>query len=280
MKNKILKKIHQILIEYEFNNNFDFEEITNLCLEDLQAFSAKDPSSNNDMNYIFETYISFLAVLYYRIAHKLFTTGNHYIARLISENCKILTGIEIHPAANIGKRFVIDHGIGTVIGETTTIGDDCYILQCVILGALHIANNTKNKRHPIIGNNVEIGSYTKIFGPVIIKDNTKISPGSIIRNNIPSNSKVLSIGIIQIVLNKTFIKLLGYQKKENNSIIFYFSNLNEIINKNIKISFNNVLIKNWNKVENNLILYNISNLDSLNEYVIYFINLTEFRIKI
>lgn len=126
----------------------------------------KDPSSNGDIFYIFETYKSYQAVLYYRIAHSLQEKEKFYYARKLSEEAKTLTGIEIHPKAKIGKNFVIDHGVGTVIGETS-----------------------------IIGNNVEIGGFSRIFGAVKIGDNVKISPHSIIRTNIPSNSKVLALGI-------------------------------------------------------------------------------------
>lgn len=108
-------------------------------------------------------------------------------AKKISEYLKVKTGIEIHPASKIGNNFVIDHGVGTVIGETCIIGDNCYFLQNIILGSSKIALNEHGSRHPIIGNNVEIGGFVRIFGRVIIGQNVKISPHSIIYENVPDN---------------------------------------------------------------------------------------------
>ncbi len=113
----------------------DLKIILNKAYDDLQAYSKRDPSSNNDMKYILHTYLSYRAVLYHRVAHAVYSSGAADTARKISEYTKLKTGIEIHPACNIGRRFVLDHGVGTVIGETTVIGDDCYFLQNVILGA-------------------------------------------------------------------------------------------------------------------------------------------------
>jgi serine O-acetyltransferase len=120
----------------------------------------------------------------------------------ISEYIKVRTGIEIHPAAKIGKNFVIDHGVGTVIGETCVIGDNCYFLQQIILGASKIAKNKEGFRHPIIGNNVEIGSFVRIFGRVKIGNNVKISPYSVIYKDIPDNY------IVTFNDNKQYIKAI------------------------------------------------------------------------
>jgi len=103
---------------------------------------------------------------------------------------KIKTGIEIHPEAENGERFVIDHGMGTVIGETCEIGHDCYILQNVILGSSRIVG-PKGKRHPSLGNNVEIGGFSRLFGPIHVGDNVKISPYSVITTDIPSHSSLI-----------------------------------------------------------------------------------------
>jgi len=114
-----------------------------------------------------------------------------YIAKSITEKAKLESGIEIHPAAKIGDYFVIDHGVGTVIGETCEIGEHCYILQGVILGSTGIAYNPLEKRHPTLGNNVEIGAHARILGPITIGDNVKVSPYSVIREDIPSNTSVI-----------------------------------------------------------------------------------------
>lgn len=212
IQQKIFNKIEKILKEYDIYEEVNISKIVQFCLDDLITFAKKDPSSNGDIFYIFETYKSYQAVLYYRVAHSLQEKEKFYYARKLSEEAKTLTGIEIHPKARIGKNFVIDHGVGTVIGETSIIGDDCYILQYVVLGASHIANNFQGQRHPIIGNNV------------------KISPHSIIRTNIPSNSKVLSLGINQFTLQgESKFKFNGYLKEEEKITFFFNSSLYNLI---------------------------------------------------
>ena len=132
----------------------------------------------------------------YRIAnfiHKNFDEEFFKIkARKISEHTKSITGIEIHPNATIGEYFIIDHGFGTVIGETSIIGDYCYILQGVILGSKGISNNNSNKRHPTIGNHVEIGAFCRLFGNITIGNNVFISPHNIITKDISNNTKVIT----------------------------------------------------------------------------------------
>ncbi|EAA7556552.1 serine acetyltransferase [Salmonella enterica] len=177
----------------------DINLINRLCYDDLYALSEKDPAGRQDLNYIAITYSSYFAVLSYRISHFLYDKGLFLDAKIISENAKIKTGIEIHPAAIIGKRFVVDHGTGTVIGETSIIGEDCYILQSVIIGSSGIANNPIGKRHPVIGNNVEIGAFVNLLGNIKIGDNVKISPRVTLKNSVPDNV---------IVTKKTEIKIL------------------------------------------------------------------------
>lgn len=267
IQQKIFNKIEKILKEYDIYEEVNISKIVQLCLDDLITFAKKDPSSNGDIFYIFETYKSYQAVLYYRVAHSLQEKEKFYYARKLSEEAKILTGIEIHPKAKIGKNFVIDHGVGTVIGETSIIGDDCYILQSVVLGASHIANNFQGQRHPIIGNNVEIGGFSRIFGAVKIGDNVKISPHSIIRTNIPSNSKVLALGINQFTLQgESKFKFKGYLKEEE-KITFFFNNSlynliqlyidDEEIKENIIIDNNKIMIIN-KKISNKLVKYKLN----------------------
>jgi serine O-acetyltransferase len=162
---------------------------------DLNNFVNKDPASNNNYKMILESYQGFKAVMNYRIANYIYKNleDNFFKikARQISEYTKSITGIEIHPNASIGDSFILDHGYGTVIGETTTIGNSCYILQGVILGSKTISNNISEKRHPTIGNNVEIGAFYRLFGDITIGDNVFISPHDIITKDIPSNTKVI-----------------------------------------------------------------------------------------
>ncbi|QYO67050.1 serine O-acetyltransferase [Leptolyngbya sp. 7M] len=194
------------------NKEFLIKEVAPLILGDLLAFSVKDPAAKGDYNYILNSYRCFKAVMHYRIAHAILkhsitpisaetlnTTNLLRVARAISEEARVHTAVEIHPAAKIGPRFVVDHGTGTVIGETCEIGSDCYILQGVILGASKIANNPTSKRHPTIGNNVEIGAFSRIIGPVTIGNNVFIGPGCLINNDIPGDTKVLIVNEYQII---------------------------------------------------------------------------------
>ncbi len=197
--NKFVKNQSQIVIP---------KSIIQKAQEDLLAYTQKDPASGGDSLYVFCACSSFKAVALYRIANyflllsrRLSCQNLKLLSGAISDYAKTRTGIEIHPGATIGKRFVIDHGIGTVIGETASIGDNCYFLQGVILGARGISNNPSAKRHPSIGNNVEIGGYARIFGPITVGDNVNISPHCVITENIPKNTRVFIKTSNQIIKN-------------------------------------------------------------------------------
>ena len=133
---------------------------------DAKNISDKDPASRNVL-YVILLYSGFHALLLYRIAHFLNNFKLKFVARLISGFAKFLTGIEIHPGARIGKRLFIDHGMGIVIGETATIGDDCTIYHGVTLGG---TGKDKYKRHPDLGDNVIVGCGAKVLGPIKIGD--------------------------------------------------------------------------------------------------------------
>ena len=163
-----------------------------LATEDLKAFLKKDPSASSDYLVLAQTSTSFSAVLHYRLAHSIYFKKNELLhherennARLISQRGKLKSGAEIHFKSRIGRNFVLDHGYGTVIGETTIIGEDCYILGGVILGAKGISLNPSESRHPIIGNNVQIGSFSSVFGKINIGDNVFIGANLCITNDIP-----------------------------------------------------------------------------------------------
>ena len=137
---------------------------------DAKNIQQKDPAARN----IFEVillYPGFHALFSHRIAHFFYNIKLFFIARLISQLTRFFTGIEIHPGATIGKRLMIDHGMGIVIGETAVIGNDCVIYHQVTLGG---TGKEKLKRHPTIGNNVLIGAGAKLLGPINIGDNVKI----------------------------------------------------------------------------------------------------------
>lgn len=276
LKVKLFNKILKIAKKYECSDIFPVDNILENAYEDLISFSEKDPSSKKNPEYILESYNSYLSVLYYRIANSI-VNNNLILARKITEDSKVITGIEIHPCAKIGKRFVIDHGVGTVIGETCVIGDNCYILQSVILGADKIANNKLGNRHPVIGNNVEIGGFSTIIGFIKIGDNTKIAPHSIIRTEVPNNSKVLSLGIIQLIKNETLknINFNGYIKNEN-YIVLYFDELKQ---RFVDIYINDNLIKdNLVITKNKIIVKTYKN--QINKYKINFTNNEELLLTV
>lgn len=173
---------------------------------DVTAFAGKDPASRGDAELIVRTYSSFKAVLHYRLAHALVEPryAKHLPpdadmqAGIISSRGKMLSGAEIHHRCTIGRRFVLDHGFGTVIGETTQMGDDCYVLGGVTMGATGISGNPFGKRHPTLGNRVQVGSFARIFGPVSIGDDVFIGPHCVIKNDLPPNVVVTVKSEIQV----------------------------------------------------------------------------------
>lgn len=156
---------------------------------DAKNIQKKDPAARN----IFEVillYPGFHALFFHRIAHFFYNIKLFFIARLISQLTRFFTGIEIHPGATIGKRLMIDHGMGIVIGETAVIGNDCVIYHQVTLGG---TGKEKLKRHPTIGNNVLIGAGAKLLGPINIGDNVKIGAGSVVLKSVEKNSTVVGV---------------------------------------------------------------------------------------
>ncbi|MDH4585160.1 serine acetyltransferase [Pseudomonas sp. BN415] len=170
--------------------------------EDLQAFAERDPASCGHTELILGTYASFKAVLLHRLAHQVWLRDSlqnrTLIAHRLANVGKLQSGVEIHPATRIGRRFVLDHGFGTVIGETCEIGDDCYLLSGVTLGASGIANNPGGKRHPKLGNGVEVGAGARILGAVNIGDNVFISPACVITRDVPANTRVSIVNQLQM----------------------------------------------------------------------------------
>lgn len=162
--------------------------------EDAKNIKSKDPATKNILEVII-LYPGFHILIFYRIAHFLYNHKLFFIARLISQLGRFFTGIEIHPGAKIGKRLFIDHGMGIVIGETATIGDDCTIYHNSTLGG---TGKDKNKRHPDLGNNVMVGAGAKILGPIKIGNNVKIGANAIVLKNIPNNTTVVECNKIYI----------------------------------------------------------------------------------
>ena len=157
--------------------------------EDILSYKARDPAAATTAQ-ILLLYPGLRATRYYRYAHKLYLKKHYFLARYLSQRAVKKTGIEIHPGAEIGRRFVIDHGTGIVIGETTVIGDDVLVYQGVTLGG---TGKDKGKRHPTVGNNVMIGAGAKVLGPINIGSNTKVAAGSVVLKDTPENSTVVGI---------------------------------------------------------------------------------------
>lgn len=157
--------------------------------EDARNIVNKDPACRNILEAII-LYSGFHAILFHRIAHLLYRMKLYFLARLVSQISRFITGIEIHPGAKIGKRLFIDHGMGIVIGETATVGNDCTIYHNSTLGG---TGKDKNKRHPDIGNNVMVGSGAKILGPIRIGNNVKIGANSVVLKDVSDNATVVGI---------------------------------------------------------------------------------------
>ena len=157
--------------------------------EDIRTIYEKDPAARNMAEVLF-CYPGLHALICHRICHKLNYWKIPFIPRLISQISRFFTGIEIHPAAKIGRRFFIDHGMGVVIGETTVIGDDVLIYQGVTLGG---TGKDTGKRHPTICNNVVIGAGAKILGNILIGSGCRIGAGSVVIDSVPEFSTVVGI---------------------------------------------------------------------------------------
>ncbi len=157
--------------------------------EDLHAVFERDPAATSRWEVLL-TYSGFHALLAHRLAHWLWTKNIPIIPRLISQFARWVTGIEIHPGAQIGRGFFIDHGMGVVIGETAVIGDFVTLFQGVTLGG---TGKERGKRHPTLGNHVVVGAGAKVLGNITIGDFVKIGANSVVLRSVPSNSTVIGI---------------------------------------------------------------------------------------
>ena len=161
----------------------------NAIREDVQAAQARDPAAHSAIEVLL-TYPGIHALLIHRPAHRLWLAGVPLLPRLISHLSRLLTGIEIHPGAQIGLRFFIDHGMGVVIGETTVVGDDCHLYQGVTLGG---TSTRREKRHPTLEDGVVVGAGAKIIGAVTIGANSKIGAGAVVVSSVPPNATVVGV---------------------------------------------------------------------------------------
>ena len=155
----------------------------------INAYKARDPAARSSLEVLL-LYPGVKAVRSYRKAHWLHEHGCKFLARMISQRSRRVTGIEIHPGAKIGKRLVIDHGMGIVIGETSEVGDDCLIYHGVTLGG---TGKDVGKRHPTIGDNVLIGTGAKVLGPITIGSNSRVAANSVVLTDIPEDSTAVGV---------------------------------------------------------------------------------------
>ena len=157
--------------------------------ETLGAYQARDPAARSKLE-IFLLYPGVHAIIFHRVSHWLYRHRLFFLARLNSQIARHLTGIEIHPGAQIGRRFVIDHGMGIVIGETTEIGDDCLIYHGVTLGG---TGKDHGKRHPTLGNNVMVSAGAKVLGPFKVGDGARIAANAVVLSEIPPQATAVGV---------------------------------------------------------------------------------------
>lgn len=157
--------------------------------EDLDAVMDRDPAARSRWE-VFFLYSGFKAVRSHRKANWCYRHNLKFLARWISQRSRRKTGIEIHPAAQIGRGLFIDHGMGVVIGETTQIGDNCTLYQGVTLGG---TGKDQGKRHPTLGNNVLVGAGTKVLGPFTVGDNARVAAGAVVLAAVPEDATAVGV---------------------------------------------------------------------------------------
>ena len=160
-----------------------------MLMETLSAYQRRDPAARSKLE-IFLLYAGVHAIIYYRIAHWLYRCRLYFLARFVSQWARFWTGIEIHPGATIGRRLVIDHGTGIVIGETAELGDDVLLYQGVTLGG---TGKDVGKRHPTLGNNVMVGAGARVLGPITVRDNSRIAAGAVVLQDVPEGATAVGV---------------------------------------------------------------------------------------
>lgn len=161
----------------------------NTIREDVKTVQAQDPAAQSGL-VIFLSYPGLHAKWNHVPEHWLWEHGHRSLARVLSQLTRHITGVEIHPAAQIGKHFFIDHAMGVVIGETAVVGDNCVLYQGVTLGG---TGNETGKRHPTLGNNVTVGTGAKVLGNIRIGNNVKIGGNSVVVKDVPDNCTVVGV---------------------------------------------------------------------------------------
>ncbi|MEG0541712.1 MAG: serine O-acetyltransferase [Angelakisella sp.] len=161
----------------------------NALRQDIKAVKERDPAARSTLEVLL-LYAGLHAILFHRLAHWLYTHRCFFLSRLVSQLSRFLTGIEIHPGAQIGHGVFIDHGSGVVIGETAVVGDGCTIYQGATLGG---TGKDKGKRHPTLGKNVMVGAGAKILGPFTVGDNCKIASNAVLLSPLEENSTAVGV---------------------------------------------------------------------------------------
>ena len=157
--------------------------------ETIRAYRERAPAARSSLEVLL-CYPGLHAVMWHRWSHWLWQHDLRLLGRFSSHIARCLTGIEIHPAARVGRRLVIDHGMGVVIGQTAEVGDDCYFYHQVTLG---VARASSGKRHPTVGNNVIIGAGAKVLGPISVGDNARVGSNAVVLDNVPNGTTVVGI---------------------------------------------------------------------------------------
>jgi serine O-acetyltransferase len=157
--------------------------------EDIAAVFESDPAARSYLE-VLVCYPGLHAVWAHHLSHWLWRHGIRFLARFTSQVARLFTGIEIHPGAELGRRLFIDHGMGTVIGETAIVGDDVTLYQGVTLGG---TGKEKGKRHPSLGSNISVGSGAKLLGNITIGDNCRVGAGSVVLRSVPPNSTIVGV---------------------------------------------------------------------------------------
>lgn len=165
----------------------------------LKAYRKYDPAAKSYVEILF-LYPGPRALFFHVISHGLYNIRLYFLARLVADISRTLTGIEIHPGAQIGRRLVIDHGVGCVIGETAVIGDDCVIFHGVTLGGIKF---DPIKRHPTVGNRVLIGTGAKVLGPITIGDDARIGANAVVLKAVPAGGVIVAPQSIELPSKKT-----------------------------------------------------------------------------
>lgn len=169
--------------------------------ETLSAYQARDPAARSKLE-VFLLYPGVHATMYHQAAHFCYCHKMKFLARTISQWSRFWTGIEIHPGAKIGRRLVIDHGMGIVIGETAEVGDDCLIYHGVTLGG---TGKDQGKRHPTIGNNVLLSTGSKVLGPFKVGDGARIAANAVVLKEVPEDATAVGVParVVRIAGEKT-----------------------------------------------------------------------------